>query len=424
MPSSETDRQPPATDGAKALLSSWKEIATHLQVSVKTAQRFESELGLPVKRLGGRVSISLAELTYWQERNTKANPWWTNVMTLQIGLAISGVLAAVGLFGAAGYYLSQRPDVPASLHLDGSLAIMRDRKGRQVWQHQFDPPIFRQEQSARISSSITDLDGDGKLDTVLVWQHIHRDSTGWGLHCISPDGTVRWFLNLEDKINTASGKKVGPPFVIRDYTLFGSPENDGTQWTAAVFVHVNDVISALVVVDSQGKRRGIYWHTGHLEAVRMFDANRDGKPEIVAGGMRHGVEQAVLVAFDPSRVSGANTIPANHPRAILNQGPSSEKWTAFIARSQLTRQLGTINWVAVLNLVNGHLQAHVYESIQMREGTLIYEFLPGLRVHDITMSAAFLEGSRRLQMREKLDMLMPEKELARLRREYRVEPAR
>ena len=34
-------------------LTSWKEIAEFLEVSVRTAQRWESDGGLPVRRLGG-----------------------------------------------------------------------------------------------------------------------------------------------------------------------------------------------------------------------------------------------------------------------------------------------------------------------------------------------------------------------------------
>ena len=80
-----------------------------------------------------------------------------------------------------------------------------------------------------------------------------------------------------------------------------------------------------------------------MNAVQMFDADGDGKKEAVAEGVRHGVEQAVIVAFDPGRVSGANAMPEGHPRAIVDMGPSSEKSTGFLARSQLSKELGPFN---------------------------------------------------------------------------------
>lgn len=49
-------------------LTSWKQIAHHLGVHVRTAQRWERERGLPVKRLAGgpsRVSARVASLEVW-----------------------------------------------------------------------------------------------------------------------------------------------------------------------------------------------------------------------------------------------------------------------------------------------------------------------------------------------------------------------
>lgn len=51
-------------------LSSWKEIATHLGVNVRTAQRWERERGLPVRRLPGgrgRVATTTTLLDQWQK---------------------------------------------------------------------------------------------------------------------------------------------------------------------------------------------------------------------------------------------------------------------------------------------------------------------------------------------------------------------
>ncbi len=53
--------------------TSWKEIATYLGKGVRTAQRWERELGLPVLRPNGKpsgvVSASPAELDSWRTRH-------------------------------------------------------------------------------------------------------------------------------------------------------------------------------------------------------------------------------------------------------------------------------------------------------------------------------------------------------------------
>ena len=55
------------------LLTSWKEIATHLGKSVRTVQRWERELGLPVRRpaqhLSGIVLADPTELDSWLKQN-------------------------------------------------------------------------------------------------------------------------------------------------------------------------------------------------------------------------------------------------------------------------------------------------------------------------------------------------------------------
>src|SRR5262245_31265703 len=57
-------------DNQKRVLSSWKEVASYLDVSVRTAQMWEADRGLPVNRLpGGRgvVWADKAELDNWRK---------------------------------------------------------------------------------------------------------------------------------------------------------------------------------------------------------------------------------------------------------------------------------------------------------------------------------------------------------------------
>lgn len=53
-------------------LTSWKQIAAHLGVNARTAQKWETERGLPVRRLPGgrgRVAVDVAVLERW--KNTR-----------------------------------------------------------------------------------------------------------------------------------------------------------------------------------------------------------------------------------------------------------------------------------------------------------------------------------------------------------------
>jgi hypothetical protein len=76
-------------------LGSWKEIASFLGISERTAQNWELERGLPVKRLAGprgRVSISSAELERWKEQNFNKPSWYSNVNVLRYYAVITSTL--------------------------------------------------------------------------------------------------------------------------------------------------------------------------------------------------------------------------------------------------------------------------------------------------------------------------------------------
>jgi hypothetical protein len=61
------------TSQASSTFTSWKEIATYLGKGVRTAQRWERHLGLPVRRPNGKpsgvVAASQAELDSWRAKH-------------------------------------------------------------------------------------------------------------------------------------------------------------------------------------------------------------------------------------------------------------------------------------------------------------------------------------------------------------------
>jgi len=66
----------PSLDRKAPVLNSWKEIATYLGRGVRTVQRYERELQLPVRRVGGKAHSSVVALS--QDLDT-----WLEHATLQ-----------------------------------------------------------------------------------------------------------------------------------------------------------------------------------------------------------------------------------------------------------------------------------------------------------------------------------------------------
>src|SRR5215831_20549512 len=60
---------PSIAKGKLEIISGWKDIATYLQKGVRTVQRYEREIGLPVRRPAGKsagsVMATKAELDGW-----------------------------------------------------------------------------------------------------------------------------------------------------------------------------------------------------------------------------------------------------------------------------------------------------------------------------------------------------------------------
>lgn len=423
MQLNESDPSVTVNGSERSALTSWKEIAAHLGVSVKTAQRYEAELGLPVKRLSGRVSISLLELREWQDSQTvqgKSDPvtWWNEPRTLRMALAICAVTVLAGVLGFAVSSFKRHSGTPTSAYTEGTIFTVLDAEGKPVWRYAFSTPEF---EIGPFSTYFGDLDLDGETETLKVWQSVNRDLDGWSLHCFSESGKIRWTLDMQDTVRNAAGRDFRPPFVIRDYEVFASPRGDGTKWVATVFVNVTDVVSTLVIVDSKGQRQGQYWHLGHLNAVRAFDATGDGKLELVAGGVRHPDNRAVLVAFDPAEVAGASPTPEKDPGKLFVPAKSSEVATGLLARSAVSEELAVFNFISALTVIRGHLRAQVFETLQSPEGYLLYDFGPGLAVRDIVVSAAYGEMHHLLQRQKRLKALIPEVEVARLKAGYRLE---
>ena len=78
-------------------LNSWKEIGAYLGVQPRTAQRWETEKGLPVKRypgIKGRVSATIKDLEKWKQENATFRSTESEPNPLRL-LAILAIVALV-----------------------------------------------------------------------------------------------------------------------------------------------------------------------------------------------------------------------------------------------------------------------------------------------------------------------------------------
>lgn len=376
-------------------LTSWKEIAEFLEVSVRTAQRYEAEYALPVRRVesgkGLAVVAKVGDLEAWKHRAVTPRRWWESPRFLQrYALAVTAV--AVVLLGYAGWGLwaSLRKGPPHHFYWVGGTVVVADAAGETLWRKTFDElPLTA---STLWETQVhRDFDGDGQVESLIPHLTASRDSKGAYLRCFSAKGQERWRIQPQ---RTVSDNQVtySNTYVLRDYTAFPSPERDGTWWVAAVFVHHYEYPSVLVVVDGHGKQRGEYWHSGHLDRILASDVDGDGVPEILAAGVSHSRQRACLVVFDPRRVQGAEVMPAGHARQLQGFAAGTEKATVFFGRSRLSAQYEKFNYAHYIGLPAGGKDklflVYVNEFLDGALGYLIYAIRPDLTLQSVSASVS------------------------------------
>jgi hypothetical protein len=136
-------------------LTSWKEMADYLSVSVRTAQHWETERGLPVRRLPGekgRVGANSAELDRWRQANHAKPRWWSSPWFLRLW---AGAATAVIVIAGVGYLLSTRKGLPARFRHELETLVVTDDQGRELW-----------------SKTFHELEASGQLDHPLTEKEI------------------------------------------------------------------------------------------------------------------------------------------------------------------------------------------------------------------------------------------------------------
>jgi len=133
-----------STKTERVELQSWKEVASFLGISVRTAQKWETDLGLPIHRLGSgpgsRVTAFSDELEEWKlrvanetaERKTsqKDEPGKSgHLLPWLIALAVAAVLIAT----AIAVFVTGHSGPPALWSLERETFQVKDSDGSILW---------------------------------------------------------------------------------------------------------------------------------------------------------------------------------------------------------------------------------------------------------------------------------------------------
>jgi Tol biopolymer transport system component len=269
----------PQNTGREKPLQSWKEIAAYLERDIRTAMRWEKELGLPVRRLRTDAHSSVyayrSELEAWRARpNPKVDQEQKSSRPRRalIGLSAAGAVLVMALLIGKGPILNlPQPLVDAA---DGDLQV------RQVWTG------ADVDTSGRVSPDgryLTFVDGDGNLairdfqtgeNRVLTdtsWESAPKEYAIYS--AISPDGSQVAFGWINDRERARVQLRVGPlsdpsgPFIAP--TVFAD-ENIVYAYPVGWFPDGHEILAVLTRRDRSSAIARLSVETEAVQILKSF----------------------------------------------------------------------------------------------------------------------------------------------------------
>ncbi|MCL4524215.1 MAG: hypothetical protein M1453_10490 [Acidobacteria bacterium] len=325
-------------------LNGWKEIASFLGRGVRTAQRWEKELGLPVRRIhtgGGEVVFAMrGELDTWLAKSEtqssltadrdehdvrngnkevlnsgnagaiseQGNGWKSVAWRAAAIMLLAGATIAAGWVWVwprinSAHAASRQPE---DWRVENNALKVFNAQGEQLWEFRFkeavDAPTYGA--GSRTPSppvKIVDLDGDGAPEVLALARSARLG--GNTFYCFEASGAVRFSRNSENVSGAVrfGSEKFAPPFHPTRFLVTADSGQRKSVWL--VSVHNLNFPAVVQKLTPQGRVAGEYWSNGHIHLVK--DAVLGGRRVLLAGGMNNEHKTASLAVLDYENPSGS-----------------------------------------------------------------------------------------------------------------------
>jgi len=403
----------------KGLLTSWKEIAEYLGVSVRTAQKWEAGLGLPVHRLPGekgRVSAEAAGLERWKRETLGRPHWWASVRFFRVYAAVATALVVVagGVF-LGGYLASNRKGPPARFHLEFKSLVVTDERGRELWRKTFEDPFepdhTPEEMLRERKAWFGDLDEDGHVELLFTYDPSSREKNGSFLICFSDQGKEKWRFVPGRQVSTPT-ETFPPPYLITQVAV-APLGRDRAKKVLVTSHHLTSYPNQFVALSSKGAVLGEYWHSGHLSYMELADLDGDGLDEVLLAGVNNGYKAATLVALDPLNLGGAS-VEEDRAYQLEGLGPGKEKARLLFQRTCINRKFEGYNLAMQPTVQGDSVRVDVRERPSDYQAGVAYRLDKHLRLIHFAVSDRFRALHRELEAAGQLDHALTDKEIAEL----------
>jgi len=348
-----------------AELTSWKAIADHLGVNVRTAQKWELQRGLPVHRVTGekgRVFALAGELDRWRARSAEAPRLWNSLRFWRFyaaGVTLVAVIATA--FLVTTRLANGRKDPPSLFRIQHRTLLTTDAAGRETWRHTFDEPLSSSAYNGDEGQQrvwFGDLEGDGRTETLFVYYPGRGHLTGTTLICFAEDGTERW--RFSPGVVSDPRRTHPPHYIVSGFMVRRQP--DGKELTVAVTSrHAVDHPNHFTILNARGEPQGEYWHSGHLDYMEFADLDGDGREEVLLSGVSNGFSIATLVVLDSARFAGVSDEGPGSPYQLAGGPRGPERAVLLFPRSCISRRFELYNMSRQIRISGKTLQLSVFE---------------------------------------------------------------
>lgn len=386
-------------------LQSWKEISAYLDVTIRTAQKWETERGLPVRRLPGprgRVFAMTGELDAWKQQHELPAPepqvpqpsdppkrpplpgrlqqHWRWIAALLLAVSVS----------AAALYIRGRTKNPVTFSVRGNSFLAISASGEVLWQKTFPAllhPLAAPATPPFTSVVAVDLDGDGHTD--VLFNPVFESPGPLELICWNADGTERWRYAVRRKVRS-SEQTFEPVYWIERFVPLAI-SGTGKQHLLVLSNHHLYYPSQVALLSADGVLQAEYWHPGHLHEIERMDLDHDGSAELLLGGISNGETVGTVVVLDPRRMNGTPKVSQFPQKALLDMPEAQEVARILFPRSTWNQAHWRFNKVKQIRVLPDSLQIGVAEDLQSGDlPSIDYRFDPKLQLQSISPSDLFL----------------------------------
>jgi len=395
------DAPPPS---APDRIESWKEIARHFEVNVRTVQLWEQVRGLPVHRYPGprgRVTALKSELDAWAAgKSAGVSPPEPSPAPPRLRKSWRWTPVVVGLGALLWFGASSREKPPlADCRLEGRTLIALDSQNREAWRYDLGHPISNEAIKHLGDDAkpwIGDLDGDGSTELLFLDPQSSQTSRLDRLLCLSRSGRLLWEFTPGRKVNTRK-EQFDPPFRAQDFRTVRLGPGKGL---AVIFISIHELYSPLqaVLLSPQGKVLTQYWHSGHVRELAVGDMDGDGRDEIYLSGVSNSYKAPTLVVLDPLTMAGASR-EENPDYQFQGFPPPHEIARILLPVSRPARGLSEFGVATRIRLLESAVAVDVSEAPWMEARAMnglltIFHFSPALELTQVAVGDNYDVGLR------------------------------